>query len=465
MTDQPRAATALPVTCKFPGCGNPPAPAGGGAGRKPGFCTDPAHNATSAWRERQRLDAVARGEKNPGADTPASETPVTMARISGTELLRQLKEEAGKIAATFDRAIREVGTLADPEAVDAEMDHVKTTAARQVAAAEEDRAAAEARAVAAEAIRAAADQAAESMAAQLADMTEQLADAQARAAAARDQLAEARAEHATELARIRADAQARIILRRRKPRLHSVQRAEADRDQGVAAAEHRASRHRDRAGSAPTRTPAWPPQRSPPPPRWPAPKPTATRPASRPPRTRKPRSRQPSAPPAAEALRTRRGPQRGHQPSIREAHTAELESAPGLARRRTRAAPRPGHRRRGRAGPGPPGARRRAEGRTRAGHRRPRRGPRRPGPRAGRCRQCPRRAHRGARPPPARGRGAGNGRPSTSATRSWSPPAMISAPAPSAPAERAADEARAEITHLRTQVDQLRNGGQRDGKQ
>src|SRR6266700_3145796 len=160
MTDQPGATTALPVTCKFPGCANPPAPAGDGPGRKPGFCIDPAHTATNAWRERQRLDAIARGEKSTGTDTPASETPVTMARISSTELLREIKAEGDKLAATFDRLRREAATLADPGAMAAEIEHVKTAANRRAAAAEEERAAAEARALAAETLRTAADQAA-----------------------------------------------------------------------------------------------------------------------------------------------------------------------------------------------------------------------------------------------------------------------------------------------------------------
>jgi colicin import membrane protein len=240
------ATAALPVTCKFPGCDNPPAPAGDGPGRKPGFCTDPDHNATNAWRERQRLDAAARGENPPDADTPAGQTPVTMARISTSELLHQVKAEGGKLAATFERLLREAGTLADPEAVSTELAHVRTQADRRAAVAEEERAAADARALAAETLRTAADQAAESMAAQLAEMTEQLADANARAAEARDQLAAARTEHAAGLEQARADAQARVTAAE-EAAAASVQRAQDDRDQAVTAAEHRADTAIERA--------------------------------------------------------------------------------------------------------------------------------------------------------------------------------------------------------------------------
>ena len=109
MSDQPGTVT----NCKFPGCDNDAATSSG-KGRRPEYCTDPTHTAVNAWRERQRLDAVARGEAGAGAETPASETPVTMARISGAELLRQVRTEGGKFAATFERLLREAATLADP---------------------------------------------------------------------------------------------------------------------------------------------------------------------------------------------------------------------------------------------------------------------------------------------------------------------------------------------------------------
>jgi hypothetical protein len=72
-------------------------------GRRPEYCTDPAHTAVNAWREHRRLDAVARGESGNSAATLASETPVTMARVAGAELLRQVKAEGDKLTACCAR--------------------------------------------------------------------------------------------------------------------------------------------------------------------------------------------------------------------------------------------------------------------------------------------------------------------------------------------------------------------------
>src|ERR1700722_11299182 len=116
MTDEPGTTT----TCKFPGCSAPDAPPTG-KGRPPKYCPAPAPPAVNAWRERQRLDAAARGEKA-AEGGPASETPVTMARISASELLRQIKTEGDRLVASFDRLLREAGTLADPGAVSAEIE-------------------------------------------------------------------------------------------------------------------------------------------------------------------------------------------------------------------------------------------------------------------------------------------------------------------------------------------------------
>ena len=56
------------VTCKFPGCANPPGPATDKPGRPPGYCADKTHNATSAWRERKRLEGAERGTTTSDAD-------------------------------------------------------------------------------------------------------------------------------------------------------------------------------------------------------------------------------------------------------------------------------------------------------------------------------------------------------------------------------------------------------------
>jgi colicin import membrane protein len=43
--------TITRTTCKYPGCGQPAAPAGG-TGRPPEYCAGKGHTRVSAWRER-----------------------------------------------------------------------------------------------------------------------------------------------------------------------------------------------------------------------------------------------------------------------------------------------------------------------------------------------------------------------------------------------------------------------------
>ena len=60
------------VTCKFPGCQNPPESATDKPGRPPGYCADKAHNATTAWRERKRIAAAEHEEHRVYRVDPAS---------------------------------------------------------------------------------------------------------------------------------------------------------------------------------------------------------------------------------------------------------------------------------------------------------------------------------------------------------------------------------------------------------
>src|SRR5690349_3027096 len=138
MTDQ---TSAVAATCKFPGCENAPETATGKAGRRPEYCADPAHNPVAAWRERKRLADAERGVTS---SEPETDQPVTMARVTGAELLRQMRELAGTLAATAERLTGTVAAIGDPTVAEAEV--------------EAARAAAEERATAAEAARAAADQ-------------------------------------------------------------------------------------------------------------------------------------------------------------------------------------------------------------------------------------------------------------------------------------------------------------------
>src|SRR5260221_1157518 len=103
MTEQTSTAT----TCKYPGCEAAPE-RNGGPGRPDEYCADPGHNKVTAWRERRRLADAERGVTTTAADT---EQPVTMARISGTEMLRQMRDLAGTLAGVADRLTSTVSAL------------------------------------------------------------------------------------------------------------------------------------------------------------------------------------------------------------------------------------------------------------------------------------------------------------------------------------------------------------------
>src|SRR6266545_3952124 len=96
---EPTTAT----TCRYPGCEQAPARASGQPGRPPEYCEDPAHNRVTAWRERRRLDAEQQGTVTSDAET---EQPVTMARVTGAELLRSLRAEADRVAGIAARLRR-----------------------------------------------------------------------------------------------------------------------------------------------------------------------------------------------------------------------------------------------------------------------------------------------------------------------------------------------------------------------
>jgi len=110
----------------------------------------------TAYRERKRLADAERSMTTGGADT---DQPVTMARMTGAELLRQMRELAGTLAATADRLTTAVATMADPTAAEAEVEAPRAAAEQRAAAAEAGRAEAERRAAIADQMRAGADEA------------------------------------------------------------------------------------------------------------------------------------------------------------------------------------------------------------------------------------------------------------------------------------------------------------------
>ena len=197
MTSTTPEATA--VRCAYPGCENEPRAAEDGAGAKPKYCGQPdvltgkPHDALTAFRRRQELARAA--VTTTDADT---EQPVTMARQSGAEFLRQMRDLAGKLADVTGRLTDAAATLGDTGAAEAEIESAQK-------AAEQRATAAEARAAEANRMRTEADEAAT-------EMQAHLETAQARAREAHERLTEATAAHAAELERIRAETQARIAL-------------------------------------------------------------------------------------------------------------------------------------------------------------------------------------------------------------------------------------------------------------
>ena len=149
--------------CKYPGCDQPAASAAG-PGRPPEYCEGRGHTKVTAWRERRRLAAAQAGTTT-AADT---DKPVTMARLTGTELLRSLRTEADRVAGIADQLRDAIETLTDPTAAEAEVEAARAAAEQRATTAEAKAAAAERRAAEADQFRAEADAAAEEMAAELA---------------------------------------------------------------------------------------------------------------------------------------------------------------------------------------------------------------------------------------------------------------------------------------------------------
>src|SRR5580704_13939817 len=85
------------TTCKYPGCSKPAAAQAAGPGRPPEYCDGRGHTKVTAWRERRRLAAA-----EAGTGATGTEQPVTMARVTGAELLRQLRAEADRVAGIAD---------------------------------------------------------------------------------------------------------------------------------------------------------------------------------------------------------------------------------------------------------------------------------------------------------------------------------------------------------------------------
>jgi hypothetical protein len=222
-------------TCKHPGCGQPAA-AAAGPGRPPEYCEGRGHTKVTAWRERRRLAAAQAGAAPSAADT---DSPVTMARVTGAELLRALRAEADRVSGIADRLRQAVETVTDPTAAEAEVEAIRAAAEQRAAAAEARAAAAEQRAAEADQWRADAEAAAEEMAVQMDAAQARAAHAEAaRGAAETDRdaaIEQARQDAVTRIAGAEADRDA-AIEQARAEASRQVRAAEAGRDQALARA-------------------------------------------------------------------------------------------------------------------------------------------------------------------------------------------------------------------------------------
>ena len=231
-------ATGTRPTCKYPGCENPPAPATK-PGRPPGFCELEEHDKLSAWRERQRLDAEARGDV---VNEAQQAEPVTYSLTAGAELLRQVRAAGERQRTDIDRLIAHLNRLADPTSSEVEVATARTEFQENIAAAERRATAADRRALTAEEARDLANGAAE-------EMARHAEGAEHRARQATDQLAAATTEYTEQLEAARADAERRVTAaeeaaaatstRAHTEAAEAVRRAEADADAAVRAAETR----------------------------------------------------------------------------------------------------------------------------------------------------------------------------------------------------------------------------------
>jgi colicin import membrane protein len=115
--------TVARQTCKYPGCGQPAAPASG-IGRPPEYCAGRGHTRVSAWRERRRLAAE----------------PAHRGQDDWAELLRSLRAEADRITALGAGLRDRIDTLTDPTAAEAEVEAVRAAAEQRAATADQLRA-------------------------------------------------------------------------------------------------------------------------------------------------------------------------------------------------------------------------------------------------------------------------------------------------------------------------------------
>ncbi len=105
--------SASRAVCKFPGCGQPAAPAEGPDARE-----NTALGAATPAYQHGGNDAGLPPRKTAPRSAADAASPVTMARMTGAELLRSLRAEADRLAALGTDLRDRIDTLADPTAAE-----------------------------------------------------------------------------------------------------------------------------------------------------------------------------------------------------------------------------------------------------------------------------------------------------------------------------------------------------------
>ncbi|MEU0032038.1 hypothetical protein [Streptomyces sp. NPDC006335] len=135
MSEQPTEQTAeAPAEeapqCAFPGCTAPPVPKDPTVpGRAPKYCSDPDHNAMSAYRAKRGKTGTTKAQ---AAEEP-SDRIVTDAARTATIVQGTIVQKVDELRAELSRYVDLLQTVTDPEAVEAEVASVAAAADSAVA--------------------------------------------------------------------------------------------------------------------------------------------------------------------------------------------------------------------------------------------------------------------------------------------------------------------------------------------
>ncbi|MFJ4418752.1 hypothetical protein, partial [Streptomyces sp. NPDC088925] len=128
---QTEPATAHEETpqCAFPECTAPPIPKDPTApGRAPKYCSDPDHNAMSAYRAKRGKTSSAKTPAEEPSDRVVTDAARTASIVQGTVL-----EKVSELQRELARYVHLLQTVTDPEAAEAEVTAVAAQADQQVA--------------------------------------------------------------------------------------------------------------------------------------------------------------------------------------------------------------------------------------------------------------------------------------------------------------------------------------------